>query len=313
MSSGQAAETRSRESPQGKQSAPEEGTRFLSREGKSTLVSFGLERRPFGDLYHYWLVVSWTRVLVVLSSLYIVVNAIFALGFLATGGIDGARDGSFSDAYFFSVQTLATIGYGKMSPVSLPAHLLVTFESFCGLIGVAMATGLMFAKFARPTARILWSKVALVSNHEGIPSLMFRVANERGNAVVEAQMRLGVLSLETTAEGGQVRRMHDLKLLRASSAVFALSWLAVHPITPDSFLYGKSAESLRDLKLEIFVSLTGLDGTFSQTIHDRHSYMADEILWGRRFKDILGVLPDGRRGVNYQAFHDTEPATPRAP
>ncbi len=272
------------------------------------LVSIGLERRPFSDLYHYWLTASWTRVLTVLIALYLVVNAIFALGFLATSGIDGARDGSFSDAYFFSVQTLATIGYGKMSPVSLPAHLLVTLESFCGLIGVAMATGLMFAKFARPTARILWSRVAVISNHEGIPSLMFRVANERGNAVVEAQMRLGVLSYETTVEGDRIRRMHDLKLMRGSSAVFALSWLAIHQITPDSFLYGKTEESLHALNLEIFVSLTGLDGTFSQTIHDRHSYVGDEIVWGQRFKDILGDLPDGRRGVNYQVFHDTEPA-----
>ena len=281
--------------------------RFLARDGRSMLVSIGLERRPFTDVYHYWLTASWSRVLGVLGGLYLVVNAVFAVGYLLTGGIENAAAGSFQDAYFFSVQTLATIGYGKLSPVTLPAHLLVTFESFCGLLGVAMATGLMFAKFARPTARVLWSKVAVISEHEGISSFMFRVANERGNAVVEAQLRVGILTQEVTKEGVRLRRIHDLKLTRSSSAVFALSWLAIHPITPDSYLYGKSFAELTALEAEIVVSLTGLDGTFAQTIHDRHSYVLSEIVWGHHFVDILGALPDGRRGVNYHLFHDTVP------
>jgi inward rectifier potassium channel len=147
--------------------------------------------------------------------------------------------------------------------------------------------------------------VAVVAPQDGTPSLMFRVANARGNQVVEAQLRIGMLRTERTAEGELVRRMHDLKLVRASSAVFALSWTAIHPLTPDSKLYGETAESLRAANAQIYCSLTGLDSTFSQTIHSRHAYAADDIRWGERFVDILGPLPDGQLGVNYSRFHDT--------
>ena len=288
----------------------EQQARLISPDGRSTLAVYGLQKRRFDDLYHWWLSATWTRVYTVVSALYLLLNAAFALGYLLTGGVEGAREGSFSDAFFFSVQTLATIGYGRMSPVTLPAHLLVTVEAFAGITGVALITGLMFAKFARPTARVLWSRVAVIALQDGTPALMFRVANARGNQVVEAQLRLGMLRTETTAEGEQVRRMHDLKLVRGSSAVFALSWLAVHPLTPESKLYGETAESLRASNAQIYCSLTGLDSTFSQTIHDRHSYSVDDLRWGERFVDIMGVLPDGRLGLDYSRFHDTRPVKP---
>src|SRR5205823_5396347 len=137
---------------------------------------------------------------------------------------------------------------------------------------------------------------AVVAAQDGVPALMFRVANARGNQVVEAQLRVGMLRFETTPEGERVRRMHDLPLVRSSSMVFALSWMAIHPITPGSKLYGETAETLRAVQAEIFCSLTGLDETFSQTIHARHSYSVEEIEWGRRFVDIMGPLPDGRMG-----------------
>lgn len=282
--------------------------RYISRQGRSNLALYGLHRKFFEDLYHSWLAAPWRRVFAVVSVLYLTVNAVFAAAFMASGGIENARPHSFSDFYFFSVQTLATIGYGKMSPVTLPAHLLVTVESFCGLTGLALVTGLMFAKFARPTARVLWSEVAVVGPMDGVTSLMFRVANARGNQVVEAQMRLGMLRSEVTAEGISVRRQIDLKLVRPSTAVFALSWLCVHRIEPGSPLFGETAESLAKSQSELYCSLTGLDADFSQTIHDRHSYAAGDIRWGYRFDDIMGQLPDGRMGVDYTRFHRTLPA-----
>jgi inward rectifier potassium channel len=285
-----------------------EPQRFINREGRSNLVRVGLRRGVFEDLYAEWLKASWRRVFAVVTTLYLAVNALFAAAYYVSGGIENAQPDSFRDAFFFSVQTLATIGYGKMSPVSLAAHLLVTLESFCGLLGMALITGLMFAKFARPTARVLWSEVALVSPMDGVQSLMFRVANLRGNQVVEAQMRVGILRSEVTAEGMPVRRMHDLKLVRPSSAVFALSWLCVHHITPDSALYGQTTESLQAVGAELYCSLTGLDETFNQTIHSRHSYSAGELVWDRRFEDIIGPLPDGRPGIDYSRFHRTLPA-----
>ena len=286
--------------------------RLIDKSGRTTLRSHGLERRLFSDLYHSWLNAPWSRVLLALVLLYAVANALFALGYVAIGGIEGAREGSFQDAYFFSVQTLATIGYGKLVPVTLAAHLLVTIESFCGLIGVAMATGLMFSKFSRPTSRVIWSRQMVVAPMDGVRSLMFRVANARGNQVVEATMRLGMLRSEVTPEGQQIRRMIDLKLVRATSPVFMLSWLAIHPITPDSPLYGKDLEALGEGRIEVYASLVGLDATFSQTIHARHSWSIDEIAWDARFVDMIGPLPDGAPGVDYTKFHQTVPLAPRA-
>src|SRR5205807_3442189 len=146
---------------------------------------------------------------------------------------------------------IATIGYGHMAPVSLAAHLLVTLESFCGMTGVALTTGLMFAKFARPTARVLWSNVCVVAMQDGVPSLMLRVANARGNQVVEAQLRLGLLSSEIIDESESVRRMHYLRLVRPSTAVFALSLLVVHQIDEKSVLWGKSVEALKAMNAEL--------------------------------------------------------------
>ena len=282
--------------------------RFVSKEGRSNLVKLGLSRAFFTDLYHSWLVASWRRVFGVVIAMYLSINGVFALLYLAVGGIENAQPGSLSDAFFFSVQTLATIGYGRMSPVTIGAHLLVTVEAFCGITGVALITGLMFAKFARPTARVLWSDVCVVAMQDGVPSLMLRVANARGNQVVEAQLRVGLMTSEITAEGESVRRMHDLRLVRPSTAVFALSLLVVHPIDEKSVLYGQTTEALKAMNAEVFVSLTGLDETFNQTIHSRHSYTIDEILWGRRFVDLIGPLPDGRIAIDYTRFHQTRPA-----
>ena len=282
--------------------------RFISREGRSNLIKVGLQKAFFRDLYHFWLASSWRRVFAVVIAMYLLINLLFASAYVWVGGIENARSGSFTDAFFFSVETIATIGYGRMAPVSLPAHLLVTFESFCGMTGVALVTGLMFAKFARPTARVLWSDTCVIAMQDGVPSLMLRVANARGNQVVEAQLRIGLLRSEVTREGELVRRQHELKLVRSTSAVFALSWLAIHPIDKSSVLYGATAESLKADNAELYVSLTGLDETFSQTIHARRSYNFAEIEWGRRFVDIIGPLPDGQVGIDYTKFHQTRPA-----
>jgi inward rectifier potassium channel len=287
---------------------PQSQQRMVTPDGRSTLIAYGLRRRALSDLYHSWLTASWAQILLVVVVLYLAINSIFACAFLISGGIENADPHSFRDAFFFSVQTIATIGYGKMSPVTLPAHLLVTLESFCGILSVALVTGLMFAKFARPTARVIWSDVAVVAMQDGRPALMLRCANARGNQVVEAEMHLGLLRDEITPEGEKVRRIRDLKLARSTSMIFALSWLVVHPIDEQSPLFGQTLESLRASNSLLFASLTGLDETFAQTIHARRSYSADEIAWGARFVDIMGATPDGRLSVDYSKFHLTRPA-----
>jgi inward rectifier potassium channel len=253
------------------------------------------------------LVSSWPRLLGVLVLLYGTVNAFFALAYVLVGGIDGAQPGSFTDAFFFSVQTLATIGYGRMVPHSTVANALVSLEALFGLVGVAVVTGLVFAKFSRPTARVLFSHVAVVAHRDGIPSLMFRMANARGNNIVEAHLHVVFARNETTAEGEQVRRFYDLELSRRENALFALTWTAIHPIIESSPLHRVSPATLSAEGVELIVSLVGFDESFAQTVHARHAYAATDIRWNARFVDILTWTPDGRRVVDYAHFHDVVP------
>lgn len=275
----------------------------------ATWVRLGLPRRQLDDLYHWLLTRRWVTLFALLALGYVGTNALFALGYwLEPGSLENARPGSFWDAFFFSVQTMATIGYGKMVPRTPLANALVTLEALLGLLGFAMATGLIFAKFARPTARVLWSRVAAISPRDGVPSLMFRMANERGNWIADATLHVVLVRDERTLEGEPVRRFHDLALSRHRSATFALTWTAIHPITGASPLHGATPERLRDENAQIVVSLVGSDESFAQTIHARHVYGAGEVRFGERFVDIMGRLPDGRRSIDLGRFHDTEPA-----
>jgi inward rectifier potassium channel len=274
----------------------------------TNVVRLGLKRGPFSDLYHFLLKTTWLRLVALFVALYVILNALFALAYMAQpGAIENARPGSFFDAFFFSVQTMATIGYGKMTPVSAFANVLVSIEALFGLLGFAMATGLIFAKFSRPTSRVLFSRVAVIAPRDGVPSLFFRMGNERANLVVEAQLGVTLLRNEVTAEGERIRRIYDLKLQRARSPVFTLSWTAIHPITPDSPLHGQTAESLAKVEALIVASFRGLDDTFSQDVHARHTYAFDQIVWGGRFADIIGLDDDGRRVIDYARFHDVLP------
>ena len=284
------------------------GKRLLDQGGGINVVHTGHRRRYLDDFYLMLLVSSWPRLLALLVVVYLVTNGMFALGYVMGGDcLEGVRTGSFSDAFFFSVQTMATIGYGHWYPRTPWAHVLVTVETLTGLLGVAMVTGLTFAKFSRPTARVLFSRVAVVSTRDGVPALMFRIANQRGNQIVEAHIHVVLARNATTAEGESVRRLHDLDMVRDRHALFALSWTAIHLITADSPLHGATPESLAASESEIIVSLTGLDESFSQTVHARHSYVADEIICGARFVDILSRSPDGRRRIDYAHFHDVVP------
>jgi inward rectifier potassium channel len=277
------------------------------------ILSIGLRTATLRDVYHSLLTTAWAQFFALVLVAYLGANLLFAAGYLAIGdGIEEARPGNFSDAFFFSVQTMATIGYGKMAPRGLAANLLVTLEALIGLLGLALVTGLVFAKFSRPTARVIFSQNAVITRFDGVPSLLVRMANERGNQIAEAQAHLVLLRTERTPEGEEIRRAHDLHLRRSHSAFFAFTWLVVHPITPDSPLHGETAESLKAKDIDLVASMTGLDETLSQSVHARHAWTPDQILWGHRFADVLVSLPDGRRAIDYRRFHDVEPETRRA-
>lgn len=259
------------------------------------------------DVYHSLLTVSWRGFFAIATGIYVLFNAIFALLYLVqTGSIANAKSGSFADAFFFSVQTMATIGYGDMRPATFYANVVVTIEVLLGLIGFALATGLIFARFSRPTARVMFSDVAVVSRYDGVQTLMFRAANQRRNRILEASASLMLVRNEITAEGQVMRRFYDLKAARHHNPTFVLTWTVMHPIDETSPLYRSSDSTLRAQEAEIIASISGLDESFAQTIYARKSYRPDNIRWGWRLSDIIGRTSDGRLTVDYERFHDAE-------
>jgi inward rectifier potassium channel len=274
-----------------------------SAEGVRRVGSARLGRR---DVYHQMLTMPWSWFFGVQAIAYLIFNAVFAVLYLAVpGSVANARPDSFADAFFFSVQTMATIGYGVMAPQTLYANILVTAEALMGMASFAVAAGLIFARFSRPTARILFSRVAVVTPFNGVPTLMFRCANERRNQIFEAQVHVDFARQETSAEGLELRRSFELALARNRNPQFSLSWTVMHPIDERSPLHGIDPDLLAGQEAAIVVTLTGIDETLSQTVFARTSYRADEILWGRKFADILSETETGETLVDYRHFHDT--------
>jgi inward rectifier potassium channel len=289
--------------------------RLLNRDGSFNVKRSSQSQRPkVRDHYHKLLAMKWSPFMALVICIYLAVNLTFALGYMACGpeALDGAPHliggsaDSFLQAFFFSVQTFATIGYGKISPEGLLANILVTIEAFVGLLGLALITGLFFARFSRPTARVVFSDVAIIAPHDGVMSLVLRIANERLNQIVDATLTLVFSRNEVTIEGERYRQFYDLKLERARSPIFALSWTVVHPITKESPLYGATNEDLIRWEAEFMASLIGIDDTIAQTIHARYSYTPSEIVWNHHFVDMTH-RENGMVRIDAHLIHDTIP------
>lgn len=263
------------------------------------------------DPYHLLLTVPWTGFVIIVVAVYVALNALFALLYLAGGdGIANAEPGSFKDAFFFSVQTLASIGYGAMYPATLYTNLIVTLEAITSLLSIAVLTGLAFARFSRSTARIMFSQHAVITQFQGVPTLMVRLANQRRNHIREGKVQLYLLRDEIDSEGNFMRRFHDLKLIRSRTPSFVLSWTLMHPIDDTSPLYHCTPESLRHSHAELLVLIHGIDDTIAQPVHATHSYPAEHILVNYRFADIFHVSPEGDRYLDYTDFHTVIPSRP---
>ncbi len=287
---------------------PRARARIVARDPGDRIEIIGLRRSFRQDLYHRALRLPWPHFLGAALAAFLALNGLFALLYmLQPGGVADLPPGSFLDAFFFSVQTLSTIGYGKWSPVSLYANSVMTVEAITGGITFAVVTGLTFARFARPSSRIVFSRNAVVARFDGKPTLMFRLANERANQILQAEATLSLLRDETTPEGHFFRRLHDLKLVRARSPVFGLSFQVMHVLDDSSPLHGCTPETLEHDGAELVAVVSGLDDTMRQTVHARHSYDAGEILFGRRFADLFGYMEDGRRAMDYRRFDETIP------
>ena len=278
------------------------------REAGVTVV--GAQTTTLRDFYHLFLRAPWSLALAAIVGAYHAINAVFAVAYVVLGGVAGAKVGSFFDAFCFSVQTMGTVGYGAMYPASLAANVVVIAESVTSLIVTAVATGLVFAKFSRSTARVAFSTQAVIGPMDGVPTLMLRVGNERGNAILEATIRMSILRTEKTKEGSTFYRMYDLQLTRERSPAMARSWTVLHPIVADSPLFGATPESAERDEIELVATLVGVDDTSLQPVHARRRYGANEIVWGARHADVLSEDDQGNMILDVRRFHDIVPTEP---
>ncbi len=264
------------------------------------------------DVYHMMMAAPWWFAIALIVLLFLGLNTLFAVLYYFTHGVANARPESFADVFFFSVQTMGTIGYGAMYPVSLLANLLVVAEAVVSLVVTAMATGIVFAKFSQSQARIFFTSRVTISPQNGVPTLAFRVGNGRNNQIVEANIRVVIMRTERTAEGDLFYRMYDLPLVRERTPALARSWTAMHSIVPGSLLYGQTPESLKKSEVELIITVIGTDDTSLQPVHARHRYTDDPIIWGARPADVLHEEPSGEIVLDMAAFDDIVPTVPSA-
>ncbi|HKS39328.1 MAG TPA: ion channel [Blastocatellia bacterium] len=273
--------------------AHESRQRLLNRDGSFNVARRGLSFWTSLSIYHRLLTMSWSKFLSLVALFYLIGNLIFAFAYMACGpgalvtSPEVTFKNDFLCAFFFSVETFATIGYGNIIPTGPAAHVIVTIESLVGLLGFALATGLLFARFSRPTAKIIFSQRAIVAPYGDITAFEFRITNARTNQIIELEAKILFAQFEKDEGGKSVRRFYPLTLERDKVVFFPLSWTIVHPVDETSPLYGLTQEDLRRTDAEFLILLTGIDETFSQTVHARSSYKADEVIWNARFANVF--------------------------
>jgi inward rectifier potassium channel len=282
--------------------------RRVVKVGTREVITDGMVTPIFQDLFHHFMTVSWPRLFATLAAFFLVFDLLFGfLYYLVPGCIANLNPPGFAGDFFFSVETLATVGYGEMHPQNFYGHSVAMIEIFVGLMSLALITGLMFARFSRPRARFLFTKNAVVRPIAGKPTLIFRAANERQNVVQDASARLRMLRNEVTEEGYRIRRIVDLPLLRSQHPMFNLGWTLMHVIDDASPLSAETADSLLNSRTVFVLSLSGTDENTGQTLMARGEYSSADIRWNSTFHDILEEAPDGTIHVDYSKFHDIEP------
>jgi inward rectifier potassium channel len=278
------------------------------RLGSREVLSEGISQGILLDLYHHFMTVSWTRLFATIGVFFLVFDLAFGcLYHLVPGCIANLNPPGFLGDFFFSVETLATVGYGDMHPQMLYGHVVAMLEIFVGLMMLAIITGLMFARFSRPRARFLFARSAVVRPIDGKLTLMFRAANERQNVVQEASAQLRMLRDEVTAEGYEIRRIVDLELVRSQHPVFVLGWNIMHVIDETSPLFNESAESLSASSATFILTVAGTDEHTGQMLMAREEYVSSAVRWNATFRDILSSTEDGTLHIDYGKFHDIEP------
>lgn len=260
--------------------------------GNIDIIKLNIPYKLVDDLYHKILTMSWPATIFLFWCGYICVNLIFASIYYWIGDGIPNTDGSFIQYFFFSVHTLSTIGYGYFHPSSNLINIIVTFESFFGILNLGIVTGLMFNKFSRPTAKVIFSKNVLINHLNSQRVLQFRVANIRANQITDAKMVVNYIVEEKTAEGSIIHKMYDLDLVRSHSHFFSLSWTLFHNIDEKSPFYNCTMESLKKLEFQLICTLSGVDNDFNQKVNKRHFYKMDDIIIDKQFEDVLSKQND---------------------
>jgi inward rectifier potassium channel len=292
------------------------GPEDRSKEPKSHLVIIGdreIETRGlitgfWTDLYHRSMTVSWPVFFGSAAVIFIVLNTIYAsLFYLGDHPIANVADDLPLSLFYFSIETLATVGYGDMHPQTNYGHLVATVEIFTGMSFLAVMTGLIFARFSRPKARFVFAQYPVVANRQGVPTLMIRIANARHNTISQATARLWLIRRELTKEGETLRRFYELVLDRREHPVFSLSWTIFHEIDETSPLYRMSDADLADMDAALVLNVGGVDDNSAQRLFDRKAYAHDQIRWQHRYRDITSVSKEGRLLLDYSKFHEVTP------
>ena len=260
------------------------------------------------DLYHLFMTVSWPRIFASFAGFFVVFNlAVCGVYSLQADDIANLNPPGYWGRFFFSVETLATVGYGDMHPQTLFAHIVAAIEIFVGLMSLALITGMMFARFSRPTARFLFARYAVIRPLDGKLTLMLRAANARQNIVMEAAAQLRLLRDEITPEGFHIRRIYDLALIRDHHPVFLFGWTLLHVIDAASPLARATAESLNAARALLLLTVIGTDETTGQSLMARQEYPASALRWNHGFVDILSTDDIGIDHFDYTRFHEVEP------
>lgn len=293
--------------------ARESRKRLLNRDGTFNVRREGLRFWESLSAYHYLLTIAWPKFFGFIVGAYLAANAVFAVVYVSLG--DGALAGvhanqiagRFTEAFFFSVHTLATIGYGTIAPANLMANIVVTIETLIGLVGVAVMAGISFARFSRPVANILFSRNAVIAPYRGGRAFMFRIVNRRSNQLVDLEAKVLLSRRKRDGATTADREFLNLPLERESVVFFPLAWTIVHPIDEQSPLAQWTGEDLLECDAEFLILLNGFDETFSQTVHTRSSYKAAEVVWGARFTSMFNpAREDGIVSVDIHKLHDYE-------
>jgi inward rectifier potassium channel len=264
------------------------------------------------DLYHGLLRIPWWAALLVIVVGYLLLNGLFALVYLAVGGVANAEPGSVVDMFFFSVQTMGTIGYGAMYPATRAASAVVVGESVVGLVVTALATGLVFARFSQTRARVTFSSRPAISPIDGVPTLTVRVGNERRGAIIDVAIRATLMKTARTEEGVLVYRSHALSLVRDRVTTLSRSWMIQHRIEAGSPLFGETPASLAASEAELTIIVAGTDDTSMQPVHALCTWTAAAFAWGARLADVLSETPTGDLLLDLAKFHRLEPTAPTA-